>query len=162
MQSLRPHPQAVYRNVKDAFTKIISREGITRPMRGVNVVALGAGPAHAMYFGSYEIMKKFLGNNGNGGHFPVANGMLNCPLNINFFQTFHYFITFCSVFHTFHYIYIYIIYTRPSGLSNCIVCKRLVVQTLLWSLEFVLHDQSQARSHRSLNLGLKLNRFASY
>ena len=88
MQSLRPHPQAVYRNVKDAFTKIISTEGITRPMRGVNVVALGAGPAHAMYFGSYEVMKKFFGNNGNGGHFPVANGMLKCSLNISLFQTF--------------------------------------------------------------------------
>lgn len=108
MQSLRPHPQAVYRNVKDAFTKIISTEGITRPMRGVNVVALGAGPAHAMYFGSYEIMKKFLGNNGNGGHFPVANGMLNCFLNI-IIQIFITFITICSIFHIF---YVFVQYIR--------------------------------------------------
>ena len=109
MQSLRPHPQAVYRNVKDAFTKIISTEGITRPMRGVNVVALGAGPAHAMYFGSYEIMKKFLGNNGNGGHFPVANGMLNCFLNIIIIQIFITFITICSIFHIF---YVFVQYIR--------------------------------------------------
>ena len=108
MQSLRPHPQAVYINVKDAFTKIISTEGITRPMRGVNVVALGAGPAHAMYFGSYEIMKKFLGNNGNGGHFPVANGMLNCFLNI-IIQIFITFITICSIFHIF---YVFVQYIR--------------------------------------------------
>lgn len=105
MQSLRPHPQAVYRNVKDAFTKIISTEGITRPMRGVNVVALGAGPAHAMYFGSYEIMKKFLGNNGNGGHFPVANGMLNCFLNIIIIHIFITLLLFVQFFIYFMYLF---------------------------------------------------------
>ena len=26
----------------------------------------------------------------------------------------------------------------PSGLGNCFVCKRFVVQTLLWSLEFMI------------------------
>ena len=27
---------------------------------------------------------------------------------------------------------------RPSGLGNCFICKRFEVQTLLWSLEFVI------------------------
>ena len=74
MQSLRPHPSAEYRSVKHAFKKIIRTEGLLRPMRGINVVAMGAGPAHALYFASYEMTKKCMGNNGNGGHFPLANG----------------------------------------------------------------------------------------
>jgi len=75
MQSLRPHPQAQYRSVSHAFQKIINTEGFARPMRGVNIVAFGAGPAHALYFGSYETVKKMLGNNGTGGHFHLANAV---------------------------------------------------------------------------------------
>jgi len=73
MQSLRPEANAVYKNITDAFQKITKSEGLFRPMRGINIVMLGSGPAHACYFTTYEIMKKMLGNNGNGGHFPLAN-----------------------------------------------------------------------------------------
>ena len=34
-------------------------------MRGINIVAIGAGPSHALYFCSYEVMKKMLGDKGN-------------------------------------------------------------------------------------------------
>ena len=61
MQSLRPNPNAVYKNVFDAFKKIIIQEGLFTPLRGMNIVAAGAGPAHALYFGSYEVAKKSLG-----------------------------------------------------------------------------------------------------
>lgn len=33
---------------------------INRPLRGVGAVVLGAGPAHAFYFGTYEYTKEHL------------------------------------------------------------------------------------------------------
>ena len=74
MQSLRPDPRAAYTSIRQALKKMVETEGILRPLRGVNVVALGAGPAHALYFSSYELTKKLLGNDGNGANFPIANG----------------------------------------------------------------------------------------
>jgi len=73
MQSLRPHPNAAYRNIKHAITKIVRTEGKLRPFRGVNAVALGAAPAHALYFTSYESTKKLLEERMYGGeHVAVA------------------------------------------------------------------------------------------
>ena len=34
---------------------MIKEEGIFRPVRGMNAMALGAGPAHAMYFTCLEV-----------------------------------------------------------------------------------------------------------
>jgi len=39
---------------------IMRTEGLFRPMQGVQAMALGAGPAHAMYFGCYEMLKSKL------------------------------------------------------------------------------------------------------
>lgn len=73
MQSLHPHPNASYRNIKHAFCKIVKTEGILRAVRGINIVALGAGPAHALYFTSYESTKKLLEGKIYGGeHVSVA------------------------------------------------------------------------------------------
>ena len=47
-------------------------------------------------------------------------------------------------------------YLWPSGLGNCIACKMLAVQTLLISLEFVIHNKSRAWHHRSFKLDCKL------
>ena len=44
----------------------------------------------------------------------------------------------------------------PSALGNCIVYKRFTVQSLLSSLQFLIHHKSQARHHRSFKLGSKL------
>lgn len=60
MQSLRPHPSAAYNNIPDAFKKIVKTEGARGFVRGINIVAFGAVPAHASYFTSYESSKKFL------------------------------------------------------------------------------------------------------
>lgn len=60
MQSLRPHPNAAYTNILDAFKKIYKSEGVLGLYRGINVVAFGAVPAHAAYFASYESSKKGL------------------------------------------------------------------------------------------------------
>ncbi|XP_035674964.1 mitoferrin-2-like [Branchiostoma floridae] len=81
MQSIIPEPGARYRSIAHAFKTIIRQEGLLRPVRGVSVVAAGAGPAHALYFSCYEQMKRTLGGNSRGmepGHYPVANGAAGC------------------------------------------------------------------------------------
>lgn len=49
MQSLCPCPEKKLNPIQ-GLTSIMSREGFWRPLRGVSAVALGAGPAHAVYF----------------------------------------------------------------------------------------------------------------
>ena len=71
MQSLRPDPRAAYRNVFHALLTIVRTEGIWRPVRGVNAMATGAGPAHALYFACYERIKTVL-SEGRNSH--LANG----------------------------------------------------------------------------------------
>jgi len=68
MQCLRPSPAAIYYGIADAFRKMVKTEGALSPFRGMNIVALGAGPAHALYFSSYEVTKNFIGKLGHGNH----------------------------------------------------------------------------------------------
>ncbi|CAG01611.1 unnamed protein product, partial [Tetraodon nigroviridis] len=76
MQSLQPDPNAQYRGVYEALKRIIQTEGIFRPLRGLNVTMLGAGPAHALYFACYERVKYSLSDIiQNGGNSHVANGV---------------------------------------------------------------------------------------
>ncbi|KAK2093838.1 hypothetical protein P7K49_027576 [Saguinus oedipus] len=58
MQSLSPDPKAQYTSIYGALKRIMRTEGFWRPLRGLNVMILGAGPAHAMYFACYENMKR--------------------------------------------------------------------------------------------------------
>ncbi|XP_024285842.1 mitoferrin-2 [Oncorhynchus tshawytscha] len=79
MQSLQPEPAARYRNVMDALRRIITTEGVWRPMRGLNATAVGAGPAHALYFACYEKLKKSLGDIIHpGANSHLANGVAGC------------------------------------------------------------------------------------
>ncbi|XP_075010895.1 mitoferrin-2 isoform X2 [Calonectris borealis] len=79
MQSLRPEPAARYRNVLEALWRIARTEGLWRPMRGMNITATGAGPAHALYFACYEKLKKTLSDVIHaGGNSHVANGAAGC------------------------------------------------------------------------------------
>lgn len=83
MQSLQPEPSARYRNVMDALRQIVRTEGVWRPIRGVNVLAVGAGPAHALYFACYEKIKFSLSDAihpGANSHF--ANGMAGCMATV--------------------------------------------------------------------------------
>ncbi|KAK2918555.1 mitoferrin-2-like [Channa argus] len=83
MQSLQPEPGARYRNVMDALRQIVRTEGIWRPIRGVNVLAVGAGPAHALYFACYEKIKFSLSDAihpGANSHF--ANGVAGCMATV--------------------------------------------------------------------------------
>ncbi|KAJ0005180.1 hypothetical protein NQD34_011394 [Periophthalmus magnuspinnatus] len=79
MQSLQPEPAARYRNVMDALRRIIATEGLWRPMRGLNATAIGAGPAHALYFASYEKLKRTLSDVIHpGANSHLANGAAGC------------------------------------------------------------------------------------
>ncbi|XP_058652316.1 mitoferrin-2 isoform X2 [Onychostoma macrolepis] len=79
MQSLQPEPAARYRNVMDALWRIVRTEGIWRPIRGLNITAVGAGPAHALYFACYERLKKVLSDIIHpGANSHLANGTAGC------------------------------------------------------------------------------------
>lgn len=76
MQSLQPDPAARYRNVMDALRRIVTTEGVWRPLRGLSVTAIGAGPAHALYFASYEKLKRTLSDVIHpGANSHLANGI---------------------------------------------------------------------------------------
>lgn len=76
MQSLQPEPAARYKNVMDALHRIVATEGVWRPMRGLNATAVGAGPAHALYFACYEKLKRTLSDVIHpGANSHLANGI---------------------------------------------------------------------------------------
>ncbi|KAI0704291.1 mitochondrial carrier [Cytidiella melzeri] len=66
MQVFATSPAAVYTGIGNAFTRISSTEGMRALWRGVSSVIMGAGPAHAVHFGTYEAVKEFAGGNVDG------------------------------------------------------------------------------------------------
>nr|GAT42974.1 predicted protein [Mycena chlorophos] len=64
MQVFSASPVAIYSGVGNAFTRISSTEGMRALWRGVSSVVLGAGPAHAVHFGTLEAVKELAGNMG--------------------------------------------------------------------------------------------------
>ncbi|CAL8082385.1 unnamed protein product [Orchesella dallaii] len=60
MQSLIPTPGVEYRTVMNTLTHMVRSEGVFRPVRGMSAVIIGAGPAHALYFASYEHVKQVM------------------------------------------------------------------------------------------------------
>jgi len=73
---MRPHPEAIYKDTLDALRSIArSADGVKKLWRGVWSVVIGAGPAHALYFGSYEQAKLLLVPAGHdAGSSPLAVG----------------------------------------------------------------------------------------
>ncbi|XP_041756894.1 mitoferrin-1 isoform X2 [Coregonus clupeaformis] len=83
MQSLHPDPKAQYSSVYEALRRIIQTEGLLRPLRGLNITMLGAGPAHALYFACYEQVKRTLSEViQNGGNSHIANGLAGCVATV--------------------------------------------------------------------------------
>ncbi|XP_020327102.1 mitoferrin-1-like isoform X1 [Oncorhynchus kisutch] len=83
MQSLQPDPKAQYSSVYEALRRIIQTEGLLRPLRGLNITMLGAGPAHALYFACYERVKCTLSEViQNGGNSHIANGLAGCVATV--------------------------------------------------------------------------------
>jgi hypothetical protein len=66
MQVITASPAASYTSMTDALARISSVEGIRGLWKGIASVILGAGPAHALYFGTYEMVKEFTGGNSQG------------------------------------------------------------------------------------------------
>ncbi|KAF7370756.1 Mitochondrial carrier [Mycena sanguinolenta] len=66
MQVFSASPVAVYSGVGNAFSRISSTEGMRALWRGVSSVVLGAGPAHAVHFGTLEAVKELAGGNRGG------------------------------------------------------------------------------------------------
>uniref|UniRef100_A0A1I7ZFZ7 Mitochondrial carrier protein n=1 Tax=Steinernema glaseri TaxID=37863 RepID=A0A1I7ZFZ7_9BILA len=74
LQSLCPCPEAKCPTPVHGIASMIRREGWLRPLRGVNAVAAGSVPAHALYFTVYEKTKGFLTNNSTGHANTLAYG----------------------------------------------------------------------------------------
>ena len=66
MQVFATSPAAMYTGIGNAFTRISSTEGARALWRGVSSVIMGAGPAHAVHFGTYEAIKELTGGNREG------------------------------------------------------------------------------------------------
>ncbi|TMS35565.1 hypothetical protein L596_002943 [Steinernema carpocapsae] len=74
LQSLCPCPEAKCPTPVHGIASMIRREGWLRPLRGVNAVAAGSLPAHALFFTVYEKTKGFLTGNTTGHANTVAYG----------------------------------------------------------------------------------------
>jgi len=72
MQVFSTSPAAVYSGIGNAITRISSTEGARALWRGVASVIAGAGPAHAVYFGTYEVVKEWAGGNRAGHQFAAT------------------------------------------------------------------------------------------
>ncbi|KAI5294698.1 hypothetical protein KEM55_006492, partial [Ascosphaera atra] len=75
MQVLNPSAGGLYTGISNAVSTISRLEGWRTLWRGVSSVILGAGPAHAVYFATYEAVKEMAGGNVDAGHHPVAAGL---------------------------------------------------------------------------------------
>ncbi|RYP06332.1 hypothetical protein DL765_009548 [Monosporascus sp. GIB2] len=72
MQIINPSANAVYRGMIQGTLKIATGEGVLKLWRGMSSVVVGAGPAHAVYFATYEAVKHLMGGNRAGVHHPLA------------------------------------------------------------------------------------------
>lgn len=103
MQIVSPTPSAMYTGIANAVARISSTEGARSLWRGITSVALGAGmyfpkgvglgcsrmlsgPAHAVYFGTYEFVKQKLGGNEGTEHHPIAVGEDSSLITLPFKQ----------------------------------------------------------------------------
>lgn len=77
MQVFTTSPVAVYSGVGNAFTRISSTEGVRALWRGVSSVVVGAGPAHAVHFGTLEAVKELAGGNEAGNQW-LAHCAFSC------------------------------------------------------------------------------------
>lgn len=58
MQNLMPSANgSYYCSIREVWSQMVKKEGVLRPIRGIGAVVLGAGPAHALYFSSYEYLR---------------------------------------------------------------------------------------------------------
>jgi solute carrier family 25 iron transporter 28/37 len=75
LQSLCPCPETKCPTPIHGVASMMRREGWLRPLRGVNAVATGSAPAHALYFAVYEKLKELLTGNTSGHGNTLAYGI---------------------------------------------------------------------------------------
>ncbi|KAK9464359.1 mitochondrial carrier domain-containing protein [Lipomyces arxii] len=64
-----------YSGISNAISRISATEGARALWRGITSVAIGAGPAHAVYFSVYEHTKQQFGGNEGTGYHPIATSL---------------------------------------------------------------------------------------
>lgn len=74
MQMTRETHGSRHTLVGRTLVSILKTEGALGLYRGIGAMALGAGPAHAVYFSVYEVAKEKLGGN-RSGHHPLVHGL---------------------------------------------------------------------------------------
>ncbi|KXJ90681.1 mitochondrial carrier domain-containing protein [Microdochium bolleyi] len=72
MQIVNPAGTSAYNGMIQSTMRIASGEGVLKLWRGMSSVVVGAGPAHAVYFATYEAVKHLMGGNQAGVHHPLA------------------------------------------------------------------------------------------
>ncbi|KAG5999895.1 hypothetical protein E4U21_006158 [Claviceps maximensis] len=72
MQVLNSPSNTPHSGVLRSTYQMASREGFSSLWRGMSSVIVGAGPAHAVYFATYEAVKHAMGGNQAGVHHPLA------------------------------------------------------------------------------------------
>lgn len=72
MQVLQPHGTITHNSVVRNIFQVARTEGVFSLWRGMSSVIVGAGPAHAVYFATYEAVKHAMGGNQVGVHHPLA------------------------------------------------------------------------------------------
>ncbi|XP_063389489.1 mitoferrin isoform X1 [Cydia fagiglandana] len=75
MQSLRTAHNS---SITETFRHMVRREGLLRPIRGMSAVVLGAGPAHACFFATYEHSKHTLAHLTRHRHDHLTHGLSGC------------------------------------------------------------------------------------
>ena len=105
MQLVTSQSTAIYSGVLNAISRITSSEGAVALWRGVNSVLVGAGPAHALSFATYEFCRDSLRVQGDDGHQILADGAYSPFLRYGAF----------GAYGTFH--------DNSSGRSLCYCCS---------------------------------------
>ncbi|KAK2871862.1 hypothetical protein FQN49_002750 [Arthroderma sp. PD_2] len=82
MQVLNPGAGGLYTGLTHAVSTISRIEGWRALWKGVSSVIVGAGPAHAVYFGTYEVVKDLAGGNVGSGHHPLAAALSGAAATI--------------------------------------------------------------------------------
>lgn len=73
----------LYSGIVNAVSKISAAEGAFSLWRGISSMVLGAGPAHAVYFGVYEAVKlKLGGDKADHTHLPLVSAVAGASATI--------------------------------------------------------------------------------
>lgn len=72
----------LYSGIVNAVSKISATEGAFSLWRGISSMIMGAGPAHAVYFGVFEYVKNALGGSDHSVHHPLVSAAAGAAATI--------------------------------------------------------------------------------